>query len=140
VARSTAPRSRTTAPSAARRSNIDTSIRDVEADRFDESFKPFEDCTRIDIVWKGSGELDAPLLVRVDGEHAPDPAPLPRPGPPATLVEKGAVKPAADRVKAAAEAYHPNDWLSYGTVEGASNAPPLGAGRRQRLDRKKRRP
>ena len=107
--------------------NIYTSIRDIEGDRFDESFKAFEDCTGIDIVWEGSGEFEAQLQVRVDGGNAPDLAPIPQPGLLATLVGKGAVKPASDRVKAAAEANYSADWLQYGTVDGTFYAPPLGA-------------
>ncbi len=107
--------------------NIYSSIRDIEADRFDTSFEKFEECTGIDIKWEGSGEFEAQLQVRVDGGNAPDLAPIPQPGLLATLVGKGAVKAASDEVKANAEQSYSPDWLAYGTVDGTFYAPPLGA-------------
>ncbi|NLT54913.1 MAG: carbohydrate ABC transporter substrate-binding protein [Actinomycetales bacterium] len=107
--------------------NVYSSIRDIEAERFEESFKQFEDCTGIDIVWEGTGEFEAQLQVRVDGGNAPDIATIPQPGLLKTLVDKGAVKPAAEKVKTQSEANYPKDWLDYGTVAGTFYAPPLGA-------------
>ena len=107
--------------------NVYSSIRDIEAERFEESFKQFEDCTGIDIVWEGTGEFEAQLQVRVDGGNAPDIATIPQPGLLKTLVDKGAVKPAAEKVKTQSEANYPKDWLDYGTVDGTFYAPPLGA-------------
>src|SRR5689334_13846171 len=57
-----------------------SSIRDVEADRLEESWKQFEDCTGITIEHEGSGEFEAQLNVRVDGGNAPDLAFFPQPG------------------------------------------------------------
>ncbi len=107
--------------------NIYSSIRDTEGERYQEAFKTFEDCTGIDVVWEGSGEFEAQLQVRVDGGNAPDLAPIPQPGLLATLVGKGAVKPASDKVKAAAEANYPADQVAYGTVDGTFYAPPNSA-------------
>lgn len=107
--------------------NVYSSIRDIEQQRFEESFAKFEECTGIDIAWEGSGEFEAQLQVRVDGGNAPDIATIPQPGLLKTLVDKGAVKPATDKVKQAAEANYPADWLEYGKVNGTLYAPPLGA-------------
>lgn len=106
---------------------IYSSIRDVEAERFEKSFEAFQKCTGIDIQWNGSGEFEAQLQVRVKGNNAPDLAPIPQPGLLQTLVGLNAVKPASDKVKAASEQNFPKDWLAYGTVNGTFYAPPLGA-------------
>ncbi|MFN0283837.1 MAG: carbohydrate ABC transporter substrate-binding protein, partial [Kineosporiaceae bacterium] len=65
---------------------IYTSIRDVEAERFETSFAAFQKCTGIDIQWNGSGEFETQLQVRVKGNNAPDLAPIPQPGLLQTLV------------------------------------------------------
>jgi len=106
---------------------IYTSIRDVEAERFETSFAAFQKCTGIDIQWNGSGEFETQLQVRVKGNNAPDLAPIPQPGLLQTLVGLKAVKPASEKVKTASEANFPKDWLEYGTVDGTFYAPPLGA-------------
>ncbi|MBK7623315.1 MAG: carbohydrate ABC transporter substrate-binding protein [Kineosporiaceae bacterium] len=106
---------------------IYTSIRDVEAERFEKSFEAFQKCTGIDIQWNGSGEFETQLQVRVKGNNAPDLAPIPQPGLLQTLVGLKAVKPASDKVKAASEANFSKDWLAYGTIGGTFYAPPLGA-------------
>jgi alpha-glucoside transport system substrate-binding protein len=107
--------------------NVYSSIRDIEQQRFEESFAKFEECTGIDIAWEGSGEFEAQLQVRVDGGNAPDIATIPQPGLLKTLVDKDAVKPATEKVKSAATANYSEDWLNYGTVNGTLYAPPLGA-------------
>jgi alpha-glucoside transport system substrate-binding protein len=106
---------------------IYTSIRDVEAERFEKSFETFEKCTGIAIQWNGSGEFETQLQVRVKGNNAPDLAPIPQPGLLQTLVGLKAVKPASEKVKAASEANFSKDWLAYGSVDGTLYAPPLGA-------------
>src|SRR4051812_41807496 len=60
--------------------SIYSSIRDVEADRLEASWKKFEDCTGITIQHEGSGEFEAQLNVRVKGGTAPDLAFFPQPG------------------------------------------------------------
>src|SRR5690349_12364764 len=107
--------------------NVYSSIRDVEQQRYEESFQKFEECTGIDIAWEGTGEFEAQLPVRVDGGNAPDIATVPQPGLLKTLVDKGAVKPATEKVKAAATENYPADWVRYGEVNGQLYAPPLGA-------------
>lgn len=50
---------------------IYSSIRDIEDERLQQSWKEFEDCTGIEIDHEGSGEFEAQLPVRVDGGNAP---------------------------------------------------------------------
>jgi alpha-glucoside transport system substrate-binding protein len=56
-----------------------TSIRDIEADRYVQSFEEFEKCTGITINYEGSGEFEAQLNVKVQGGNAPDLAFIPQP-------------------------------------------------------------
>ncbi|GAA3393539.1 ABC transporter substrate-binding protein [Cryptosporangium minutisporangium] len=104
-----------------------SSIRDVEADRLEESWKQFEDCTGITIEHEGSGEFEAQLNVRVDGGNAPDLAFFPQPGLLASLAKEGKVKPAPAAVKTSADKNYSPDWIKYGTVDGKFYAAPLGA-------------
>lgn len=106
---------------------IYSSIRDVEADRLEESWKQFEDCTGITIEHEGSGEFEAQLNVRVDGGNAPDLAFFPQPGLLASLAREGKVKEAPAAVKTSAEQNWTEDWINYGTVDGKFYAAPLSA-------------
>jgi alpha-glucoside transport system substrate-binding protein len=106
---------------------IYNSIRDVEAERFRESFVEFEECTGITVEWNDSGEFEDQLRVRVQGGDAPDLAPIPQPGLLADLVAQGAiVDPGEEYATFAAENY-PEAWLEYGTIDGTFYAAPLGA-------------
>jgi len=107
--------------------SVYSSIRDIEADRFIESFGDFEKCTGITIQWEGSGEFEAQLRVRVDGGNAPDIATIPQPGLLQDMVAKGAVKAPTQAVTDLAKQRFTEDWLQYGTVDGKFYAPPLGA-------------
>ncbi|MEV1331967.1 ABC transporter substrate-binding protein [Micromonospora costi] len=106
---------------------IYSSIRDIEADRLDESWKQFEDCTGIDIDHEGSGEFEAQLGVRVDGGNAPDLAFIPQPGLLKRFADAGKLKPAPADTKAQAEQNYPADWLKYSTVNGTLYGAPLGS-------------
>src|SRR5262249_56491435 len=55
-------------------------IRDIEADRLQQSWKQFEDCTNIKIDYEGSPEFETQIKVRVDGGNPPDLAAFPQPG------------------------------------------------------------
>ena len=90
------------------------------------SYKPFVDCTGVEIKYEGSKEFEAQLPVRVKGGNAPDIAYLPQPGLLNTLVQTGAVKPAPPEVVANVDKNMP-DWKNYGTVDGTFYAAPLGA-------------
>ncbi len=107
--------------------NIYSSIRDIEADRLDQSWKEFEDCTGIDISHEGSGDFEAQLPVRADGGNAPDIAFIPQPGLLQRFAERGQLKAASADTKAMAEQNYPADWLKYSTVGGTFYGAPLGS-------------
>lgn len=105
---------------------IFSSIRDVEADRLEQAWKPFEDATGIDIEHEPSAEFEQQIRVRVEGGNAPDIAIIPQPGLLADLARSGKVveQPAlADYVKN----NHIAGWAELGTVDGKFYAPPFGA-------------
>jgi alpha-glucoside transport system substrate-binding protein len=104
-----------------------SSIRDVEADKLDQSWKLFEECTGIDIKHEGSGEFEAQIQVRSDGGNAPDLAFFPQPGLLQRFAAAGKLKQSAAATKAMAEKNFSKDWLGYGTVNGTLYAAPLGA-------------
>ena len=107
--------------------SIYSSIRDVEADRLEESWKKFSDCTGITIEHEGSGEFEAQLNVRVDGGNAPDLAFFPQPGLLGSLAKEGKIKKPSAKTQQAAAANWSADWVKYGTVDGTFYAAPLGA-------------
>jgi alpha-glucoside transport system substrate-binding protein len=107
--------------------SIYSSIRDIEADRLEQSWKQFEDCTGIKIDHEGSGEFEAQLGVRVDGGNAPDLAFIPQPGLLKRFVDSGKLKPAGNDTKAMAEQNYSPDWLKYSTVDGKFYGAPLGS-------------
>ncbi|SCG37720.1 carbohydrate ABC transporter substrate-binding protein, CUT1 family [Micromonospora echinaurantiaca] len=107
--------------------SIYSSIRDIEADRLEQSWEQFTECTGIEIDHEGSGEFEAQLGVRVDGGNAPDLAFIPQPGLLKRFVDQGKLKPAGADTKAMAEQNYPADWLKYSTVNGAFYGAPLGS-------------
>jgi len=104
-----------------------SSIRDVEADKLDQSWKLFEECTGIDIQHEGTGEFEAQIQVRSDGGNAPDLAFFPQPGLLQRFAAAGKLKAAPAAAKTVAEKNFSKDWLGYGTVNGTLYAAPLGA-------------
>jgi alpha-glucoside transport system substrate-binding protein len=106
---------------------IYASIRDVEADLLQQSWKEFADCTGVKISYEGTGEFETQINVRVDGGRAPDIAFIPQPG----LIEKfhksGKLKPANDKTKSEANANYSPDWLKYSTFDGKFYGAPLGS-------------
>ncbi|MFI2646152.1 ABC transporter substrate-binding protein [Micromonospora fulviviridis] len=106
---------------------IYSSIREIEADRLDQSWKQFEDCTGIKIDHEGSAEFEAQLGVRVDGGNAPDLAFIPQPGLLKRFADAGKLKPAGADTKAMAEQNYSPDWLKYSTVDGKFYGAPLGS-------------
>jgi len=106
---------------------IFSSIRDIEADKFVETFAPFSECTGLTINWNGTGEFEAQLQVRVQGGDAPDIATIPQPGLLATLVAGGSVVEAPAEVAALVDEGWSESWKGYGTVDDTFYAAPLGA-------------
>ncbi len=105
---------------------IFSSIRDVEADRLAEAWKPFEEATGVTIKHEGSAKFEDELKVRVAGGNAPDLAFIPQPGLLGTLAKQGKVQPAED-LKADVQKNNGDAWVGYGTVDGKFYAPPFGA-------------
>lgn len=57
-----------------------SSVLGTEAEAYEESFVPFEECTGVDIAPEWSSEFEAQIIVRVQGGNAPDLALYPQPG------------------------------------------------------------
>ncbi|WP_072315170.1 ABC transporter substrate-binding protein [Agrococcus sp. Marseille-P2731] len=102
-------------------------ILDAEADRLNESWAEFEECTGIDIVYEGSSEFEAQINVRVQGGNPPDLGIFPQPGLLASVVGTGAVLEAPESVAANAQEYWNETWQGFGTVDGTFYAAPLMA-------------
>ncbi|MDR0848219.1 MAG: ABC transporter substrate-binding protein [Propionibacteriaceae bacterium] len=100
---------------------------DTEGAQYEQSFKPFGDCTGATIAFEGSREFEAQLPVRVAAGAAPDIAILPQPGLLATMVATGKVVAAPATVAANVDQYWSASWKAYGTVDGTFYAAPLGA-------------
>ncbi len=64
---------------------------DADAVKFDNSVKPFEDATGIDIQYTGSKEFEAAIRIQVEGGSAPDIVDFPQPGLLASFVAEGRV-------------------------------------------------
>ena len=104
-----------------------SSIRDIEDDRLNESWKLFEECTGIDIEHEGDGAFEAQIQVRSDGGNAPDLAFFPQPGLMQRFATAGKLKEATAKAKEQAQKNFSTDWLNYGTVGGKFYAAPLGS-------------
>lgn len=102
-----------------------SSIRDVEAERLEAAWAPFEAETGIDIQHEGSATFEDDLKLRVEGGDAPDLAFIPQPGLLATLARDGKVVPLD--LKADVEANNIGGWVELGSVDGTFYAPPFGA-------------
>ncbi|MHB8961174.1 MAG: ABC transporter substrate-binding protein [Candidatus Limnocylindrales bacterium] len=98
--------------------SVYTSIRDAEADAYVESFKKFEECTGISIAYEGSGEFEAQLNVKVQGNNAPDIAFIPQPGLLERFAKAGKLKEPSEATVKNAEANYSEAWRSYATVDG----------------------
>lgn len=105
---------------------ITSSIRDTEADKLMQAWKPFEDCTGVTIKHTGSATFEDDIKTAVQGGNPSDIALVPQPGLLATLVKSGKVV-ARDDLKDAVTAANGSSWLGYGTVDGKFYGPPLGA-------------
>ncbi|ADG76064.1 extracellular solute-binding protein family 1 [Cellulomonas flavigena DSM 20109] len=94
-----------------------------------DSYKPFEDCTGATVVYEGSKEFEAQLLVRLEAGNPPDIAYIPQPGLLQTIVEDfpDQIVPASEGTVANVEEYYAESWKGYGTVDGTFYAAPLGA-------------
>ncbi len=101
-----------------------TSVLPPEQQRYEDAWKPFEDCTGIDIVYEGSDQFEAQLPTRIAGGNAPDLAWIPQPGLLAKLVQAGGPVPAPQAVADNVDKYFNPAWKAYGTVDGTFYAAP----------------
>jgi alpha-glucoside transport system substrate-binding protein len=105
-----------------------TSIVDVEGETQQESYKLFTECTGAEVVYEGSREFEAQLLVRIQGGNQPDIAYFPQPGLLATVVrDTGAVVEPPASVSENVDEFFGEDWKGYGSVDDTFYAAPLGA-------------
>ena len=96
---------------------------------YQKSWEPFTECTGAKVVYEGSKEFEAQIIVRVQSGNPPDVGLFPQPGLISTVVNQfGAVKPVSDFVKANVQTYFTQDWIDYGTVNDIYFATPNGAG------------
>ncbi len=101
-----------------------TSVLPPEQQRYEDAWKPFEDCTGIDIVYEGSDQFEAQLPTRIAGGNAPDLAWIPQPGLLAKLVQAGGPVAAPQSVADNVDKYFNPAWKAYGTVDGTFYAAP----------------
>ena len=64
---------------------------DVDANKFNDTIKEFEDMTGIDIQYEGTKEFEATIAARVDGGNPPDIADFPQPGLAASFAKSGKI-------------------------------------------------
>jgi alpha-glucoside transport system substrate-binding protein len=102
-------------------------ITDVEADRLQESWAEFEDCTGITITYEGTDQFEAQMRVRVPAGNAPDLALTPQPGLIADMVATGNAVPAPDSVQALAAEHWAPSWAEFTTVDGEYYGAPMGS-------------
>jgi alpha-glucoside transport system substrate-binding protein len=105
-----------------------TSIVEPEAKSQKDSYKLFTTCTGAEVVYEGSREFEAQLVVRVKSGNPPDIAYVPQPGLLKTLVtDTKKVVEAPKGVSSNVDEFWGQDWKDYGTVDGKFYAAPLGA-------------
>jgi alpha-glucoside transport system substrate-binding protein len=102
-------------------------IADTEAQLLEESFKPFEEETGIDVQYESSKEFESQIGIRAQGGNPPDVAIFPQPGLLADLASRGFLKPAPEGVQQNVADYWSEDWAGYGTVDGTLYGAPLMA-------------
>ncbi len=109
--------------------SVYTSIVSPEDQPHIDSYKPFEDCTGATVVYEGSKEFEAQLLVRLAAGNAPDIAYIPQPGLLKTIVEQypDSIVAASAGTEANVDEFFSPSWKDYGTVDGTFYAAPLGA-------------
>jgi alpha-glucoside transport system substrate-binding protein len=109
--------------------SVYTSIVETEQIAQEESYKDFERCTGADIVYEGSREFEAQILVRIQAGNAPDIAYLPQPGLLNTIVNDfpDAIVPAPAETAANVDQFWTPSWKDFGSVDGTFYSAPLGA-------------
>ena len=96
-----------------------SSVLGTEAEAYEESFVPFEECTGIDVQPEWSSEFEAQVIVRVQGGNAPDLALYPQPGGIFSIQDQtGAVLPVPDEALTVLEENFDPYWAELVTQDG----------------------
>ncbi len=96
-----------------------SSVLGTEAEAYEQSFVPFEECTGVDISPEWSSEFEAQIIVRVQGGNAPDLALYPQPGGIQSVQDQtGAVIPVPDEVLAVYNENFDPYWAELVTFDG----------------------
>ena len=109
--------------------SVYTSIVAPEDQPHIDSYLPFEECTGATVVYEGSKEFEAQLLVRLEAGSPPDIAYIPQPGLLRTIATDfpDQIVAASEGTVANVEEFYSPSWKEYGTVDGTFYAAPLGA-------------
>ena len=100
---------------------------DEDARRFREAMKPFEESTGITVEYEGSGDFETLILVRIEGDNAPDLAAFPQPGLLGDFVKQGHLTDVSDWFEDGyMEEQYNQSWLDMATMEGPDG--PIMAG------------
>jgi len=70
-----------------------------DANKFNDTFKDFEEATGIDVQFEGTKEFEATIAARVDGGNPPDIADFPQPGLAATFAKSGKIVDVSSFIK-----------------------------------------
>ncbi len=89
---------------------VDGPFADVDAVKFNESMKSFEDATGIDVQYIGNKQFETTITVRVEGGNPPDIADFPQPGLLTSVARSGTVLDASTFINA--------DWLKKNYNQG----------------------
>lgn len=98
----------------------------VEAERMVRSFRTFERCTGIDVVWEGREDLESEVTKRLAAGTVPDLVVFNQPGQITAAARSKRMQPASAELTSRAIAAYPVQWLTYGTARSQFYAPPLG--------------
>lgn len=90
---------------------------DVEAQRFADAVKPFEDATGAKVTYSGDKSFEQNLNVQVQAGNAPDVALLPQPGGMKNYASQGKLFPLPDDIVASIDANYGPGWKEVGTAD-----------------------
>jgi len=98
---------------------VDGPFTDADAVKFEESIKPFEEATGIDVNYIGSKEFEGSISIRVDAGDAPDIADFPQPGLLAGIVRQGKIiDPTTFISEDWLKQQYNQSWLDMAQIEG----------------------
>jgi alpha-glucoside transport system substrate-binding protein len=103
--------------------SVYSTIVDVEAERLENSWADFAECTGIEVAYEGSKEFETQIGVRAKAGNPPDLAIFPQPG--LLASQAGNLKPAPQEVSDLVDEGWSEDWKKYGTVDGTFYAAPM---------------